>query len=95
MIYAATNKSLALTSGVAQRITLPSGSKEHLLTLSSDVEWQFAFSQAAIDADEGIPMKAGSSYTIDSAIAKTDMWIKQSSGSSVDLRWAYLYIARR
>jgi len=90
-LYKPANFHFTLTTGVAQKITLPNGSKEHLLVLTPDAAWQFAFSQASIDADQGIPMKSGAAYTIESPVGKTDMWVKQTSGGNIDLRWAYLY----
>ena len=90
-IYRAANKNFTLTTGVAKKITLPLGSKEHLLVVTPDAAWQLAFTEDSINADEGIPFKAGAAYTIDSPVVQTDVWVKQESGSDKELRWAYLY----
>lgn len=89
--YRATDKHFTLVSGTATKLILPSGSKEHLIQVTPDVQWEFSFSEAQLTAGDAIRMKAGAVYTIDSSVAKTEVFIKQTSGSDKSLRWAYLY----
>lgn len=91
MDYTAVTASVTLASGVASSIVLPDGSRSHLLVMASDVAWEVAFSEAAMTANETIPLAAGSSFAIDGApVTDTTVWVRQSSGGAVDVRHAYL-----
>ena len=90
--YTGVTTSTTLTSGVAASVTLPDGSAGHLFTLSSDVSWELAFTEAAMTANEAIPLAAGSSFAIDREVVDTTVWVRQSSGGDVDLRHAYLRV---
>lgn len=95
--YNATQKSTVLVSATTTAFKLPSGSKEHLFRLANaTVDWEFGFDEAQVTAGEGMPMSAGEAYTIDSPVASnTTLYARQSSGGPIDMRWAYLYPARR
>lgn len=90
MDYTAVTASVTLASGVASSIVLPDGSRGHLFVMASDVAWEVAFSEAAMTANETIPLAAGSSFAIDAPVTDTTVWVRQSSGGAVDVRHAYL-----
>lgn len=90
-IYAGAQKELTLVSGVTKKITFPFGSKEHLVQVTPNTDWEWSYDQDTLEADKGIQMTAGSVLTVDSPVVRTDVFIRQSSGSDKSLRWAYLY----
>ena len=95
-VYKGADKHFTLTTAVATKITLPFGSKEHLLQISPDAEWEWSFTEEQINSTSGgVKMKAGAVYSIDSPVVQTEVWVKQSSGSDKELKWAYLYPAVR
>jgi hypothetical protein len=94
-VYRPNLVNITLTTATPAMVTLPRGSKEHIFAMGTDVAFQVAFSEAALNADEGIPVASGAQFTIDGPVETCEVWFKQSSGGDIDLRWAYLYPRNR
>jgi hypothetical protein len=90
-IYTPTQKNVALADATIVAVELPMGSKEHLFRVSPAVAWEFSFDQATMTAGDAMPMTAGDAYTIESPVTRSTIYIRQSSGSPAELKWAYLY----
>lgn len=95
--YNGNQVSVSLPDATSVGFKLPLGSKEHLFRLAdAAVAWEFSFDQSLVDAGDGMPMSAGEAFTVDAALAgSTTLYARQSSGGPIDMRWAYLYPARR
>ena len=90
-IYKAAQKSLTAADSAVIKLYLPFGSNEHLIRLTPSVDWEFSFDNDTLTAGKGMPLASGESYTIDSPVGdKTIMYVRQTSGGPVDIRWAYL-----
>ena len=90
-LYNGATKSIALATGTTVELRMPHGSKEHLVALDPPVPYQIGFDEALVDAGTALPMDSKSAFTVDSPVNGVSMFVRQSSGGTVDVRWSYLY----
>lgn len=85
------HKTISLPNATAVDVQLPQGSKEHYFACSdTSVELRWSTNADVVTSGGGVPIQAGSGFSILGPVHGTTLRFFHNGGKTVNLEWAYL-----
>lgn len=88
-LYVLVHETISISDTTPTEVKLSVGSKEHRFKLSSAAA-AFTWSTTSAGAATGQPFAAGGALEIDGPIARTSVWLHQTSGGPLVIHHSFL-----